>query len=167
AEGLEDRIGDRHSAEWDVTGVHALGEGDKIRCHVPVVDGEPASGASEPGHHLVGDEDDPVAGRQLAHAYEVSGRRGVDPGGARNGLEDEGGDVVRALKGDHVLEVGQRPLRLLRLRGRGEVRTVLVGGHEVDDALGRIVVGEATGVAGDIDGQLGAAVVAAVGREHL
>src|SRR5699024_6163557 len=49
----------------------------------------------------------------------------------------------------------------------GEVRTVLVGGHEVDDALGRIVVGEATGVAGDIDGQLGAAVVAAVGREHL
>ena len=167
AEGLEDRVRDRDSAERDVSGVHAFGEGDEVRGDVPVVEGEPATGAAESGHHLVGDEDDPVLRRQLAHAGEVAGRWGVDPRGARHGLEDEGRDIAGPLEGDHVLEVSERPLRLLGLGRRVEVRPVGVGRHEVDDALSGVVVGEPARVAGDVDGQLRAAVVAAVGREHL
>ena len=167
AERLEDRVRDGNPTERNVPGVHTFGEGDEVRGDVPVVEGEPATGATEAGHHLVGDEDDPVLRRQLAHAGEVAGRRGVDPCGARHGLEDECGDIAGPFEGDHVFEVGQRPLRLLGLGRRVEVRPIRVGGHEVNDALSGVVVGEPARITGDVDGQLRAAVVAAVGREHL
>ena len=75
--------------------------------------------------------------------------------------------VSRALHLDGVLEVLEGALALLGL-GRGvELRAVEEGPEEVDDAGGAGVGREAPGVTGEVDAQVGAAVVRAVAAEHL
>ena len=72
-EGRGDRLAHRDPAERDVAGVDALGEGQQVG-HDPVeLAGEPAAGAAEAGHHLVGDQQDAVPVAQLAHPGEVAG----------------------------------------------------------------------------------------------
>lgn len=78
-EGVEDAALDDHALERHVPAVDALGEADQVRGDVPVVDGEPLAAAAEAGHHLVGDEHDPVVVAQLVDAGEVPGRRDQDP----------------------------------------------------------------------------------------
>ena len=65
-ERVGDAAADDDAAEWDVTGVDALGEADQIRGDAPVVDGEPLAAAPEARHDLIGDHHDAVAIAQLA-----------------------------------------------------------------------------------------------------
>ena len=57
-EVVGDRAGDHHAAEWDVAGVDALREHDEVGLCVPVLPREPLPGATESGHHLIGDPHD-------------------------------------------------------------------------------------------------------------
>ena len=84
------------------------------------------------------------------------------------GLEHDRGDRCRALEPDHVVEVLQRPLAHSCSSVLGvERRAVEVRPEEVHDTAVAVVVGPAPRVAGQVDRRVGAAVVAAVAREHL
>lgn len=165
-EAVGHRVAHNHAAGGHVTGVAALGEGDDVRRVVVVVECEPEAGAAEAGHDLVGDHQDAVLLGDLAHALEVVLGRNDDACGARHGFEQHGGDGVRALELDHVLEVSQRTLALLFLGGCGELGAIQVRGEEVHVAA-RVVVGLTAPVTGGADGRTGVAVVAAVGRQNL
>ena len=162
-----DGVVDRHPAQGHVARRHALGEGDQVGHDVEIVDGEPFSGASEAGHHLVGDEHDAVAITDLPHPGHVPGRGDHDARGSRHRLQDDRGDRRRALVGDEALEVVQRPLRFLLLGFGVERRAVQERSVEVDDAGAAVVVRVAAGVAGEVDGGVCAAVIRAVARKHL
>ena len=97
-EGLGDPLADDHAAEWDVTGVDALGEGDEVGGDIPAVDGEPLAAAPEPGHHLIGDHHDAVLVAQRPHAGEVAVRGHEDPVGPDDRLQHDGGDRVARLR---------------------------------------------------------------------
>ncbi len=166
-EGLRDRPGDRHPAEWHIPGVHALGEGHQVRYDAEQVRREPLTGPPEPGHDLVQDEDDPVLVAYLTHPGQIARRRHHDPRRARDRLQDDRGDRRRPLEGDRRLQVLQRPGALLLLGLGVEAGAVEVGRPEVHDPGGGAVGGPAARVAGEVHGLLGAAVVRAVRREHL
>jgi hypothetical protein len=55
-----DPLRNEHAAEPHVARRHALGEGDRVRQHVPVLAGESGVGPADSGHALVEDQDDPV-----------------------------------------------------------------------------------------------------------
>ena len=132
-----------------------------------VLDREPAAGAAEARHHLVGDEHDAVPVADLPDAGEVARRRHHDPGGAGDGLEHDRGDGRRPLEGDDLLEVLERALALLGLGGGVERAAVEERAEEVDGPGRAVVARPAARVAGHVDREVGAAVVAAVGRQHL
>ena len=150
ADELLDRGADGHRAERHVARVDALGHRDDVRDDVPVVDREPLAGAAEAGHHLVGDQQDPVPVADLADRLQVAVGRDDDPVRADDGLEDHGGDGVRALVHEDLLEV--RRARAHRARvgvaGRAAVGERVEHAHDAGDAgLG----GPAARVAGQRD----------------
>ena len=63
------------------------------------------AGAAEAGHHLVADQQDAVAVADLADRLQVAVGRDDDPVRAGDRLEDDGGDGVRALVHEDLLEV--------------------------------------------------------------
>ena len=151
-----------HRAQLHVGGGDALGHGDEVGHHAPVLDREPAAGAAEAAHHLVADEQDAVAVADLAHALHVAVGRDQDAVGADHRLHDEGGDVGAALVADHVLDLGQG--RRHRLGVLAPVLVEVGRAHHAGDArLGR----PAPRVAGERDGPRGAAVVGAVAHQDL
>src|SRR6266545_5597338 len=89
ADGVVDLAGGHGQAERPVAGGGALGERKDVGPHAPVVAGEPAPGAAEAGHDLVGDQQHAVA------AADVGDRRPVvvgRDGGAEGGAGDRLGD---------------------------------------------------------------------------
>ena len=62
-----------------IAAADSLGADDQIGNHTPVIEPPPLARASEPGHHLVGDEEDAVAVADLADALEVAGVAGTAP----------------------------------------------------------------------------------------
>jgi hypothetical protein len=66
---------------------------------------EPAARAAEAGHDLVADEEDPVTVAHLADRLQVAVGRHDDPVRPDDRLEDHGGDVMRALVLEDLLEV--------------------------------------------------------------
>jgi hypothetical protein len=116
-----------------------------------VLDGEVAAGAAEPGHHLVGDEEDTVAVADLPDAGQVARGSGDGPErGADDRLGDEGGDVLGA---------DLRMCGRARRRSGGYIRAGPVGPAAVGMA-GRDVLGGGQG------GRVGSAApsVASVGQ---
>ena len=109
----------------------------------------------------------PYLSADLAHALQVAGRRHEHAVGAHDGLDDDRRDGVRALEGDDLLEVRERALGLLLGAVGVERRTVRVRAEEVRDAAVARLVRPAARVARERDRRGGAAVVAAVHREHL
>src|SRR5699024_4931206 len=69
-----DALRDDDPAQRHIARGGALGEGDEIRCDVPVINSEPFAAAAEPCHHLVGNEDDAVFVAQSAHAGQITRR---------------------------------------------------------------------------------------------
>ncbi len=89
------------------------------------------------------------------------------PGGPGNGFQDQRRDGGGAFEADQLLEVLQGALAFLLFGGGVERRAVEVGREEVDRAGAAGVAGPAAGVAGEVDRELGAAVVRTVGGEDL
>ena len=80
---VDDLAARDHRAERDVARVDPLRDGDDVRDDVPVLAREPPPGAAEAGHHLVEDQQDPVAVADLADRLEVAVGRRDDPVRAR------------------------------------------------------------------------------------
>ena len=72
---VDDLAAGDHRAERHVAGVDPLRDAEDVGDDVPVLAGEPLAGAAEARHHLVEDQQDPVAVADLAHALEVAVRR--------------------------------------------------------------------------------------------
>ncbi len=161
-----DLVTDQDPAQGHVSGVASLGEDDQVGVDPPTVDGQPLAGAAETGHDLVGDVDDAVLVAQRAYPLEVAGRWYEDACSPHHGLDQYGGDRGGALELDHLFQVSQRALALLRLVLGPERRPVQVGAEEVDVTVGELVR-PAPRVTGRIDGRAGVAVVTTVETEHL
>jgi hypothetical protein len=106
--GVENRLdpgGDTDAAEGDVAAGDPLGELDDVRLPPPVLQPEPAPGASEAGDHVVADEEHVVAVADLPDPAEVALRRDDHPSApSLHRLGDEGGHGLRALSEDGLLE---------------------------------------------------------------
>ena len=111
--GLErvgDLVVDQRRAEREIARGDRLGDRHHVRLHAPQPRARPGAGAAEAGHHLVRDQQDAVTVADLAHQrHEVVGRHD-HPAGAEHRLHDEGGDRIRALEGDLVLDGGRAEL---------------------------------------------------------
>ena len=97
----DERIGNvlrgGHKAERPVAARRPLRRDEQVGGHVPVVHAEPGAGATESGHHLVGDEEHLVASAPGAYRRPVVIR--WNRGGERcahNWLGDERGDAPRS-----------------------------------------------------------------------
>ena len=125
--GVGDVGGDHDAAERDVAGVDALREGDEVGLGVPVLPGEPLTGTTETGHHLIGDPHDAELVAHGAQALEVARRRDEDAVGADDRFEEDRRDLVGALDEDRVAQMLQCPLSFLFGRVGVERRAVRVG----------------------------------------
>src|SRR2546427_800041 len=65
-------------------------------------------GAPEASHDFVGDHEDAVFVAEFADAFEVAVRRNENAVGADDGLEDEGGNGVRAFELHSFFDHGER-----------------------------------------------------------
>ena len=84
-ERLADAVADRDRAQRRVAAADALAHREDVGHHAPVVDREVLAGASEPGDHLVHDEQHAVAVADLADERPVVVRR---RDGAAHGRDD-------------------------------------------------------------------------------
>src|SRR4051812_10592727 len=95
-----------------VASADSLCADDQIGNDAPVIQSPSPAGAPEPGHHLVGDEEDAVAVTDLTDALEIPQCGGNSAeGSANHKLGDESSGIVGA----------QLTERVLQLVGAGEV----------------------------------------------
>src|SRR5215203_580856 len=95
-----------HGPEWCVAAADPLSTDNQIRDYVPVIESPAAAGAPEPGHHLVGDKEDPVAVTDLADALKIprcGGNRAERSSNDR--LGDERSNVLSTHLADGVFEL--------------------------------------------------------------
>ena len=144
-EDVRDRAAHHDRAERQVGRRQALRHRQQVGHDVPVVDREPAAGAPEAAHDLVGDQEDAVAVADLADALEVAVGRDEDPVRADDRLEDEGRDRVRALEHDDLLEVCEGCADRVAVRAAPAVRV-----RGADDAGHARLRGPAARVAGRV-----------------
>ena len=163
---IDDLAAGDHRAERDVAGVDPLRDAEDVGDDVPVLAGEPLAGAAEARHHLVEDQQDPVAVADLAHALEVAVGRQDDPVRARDGLEDDRGDRVGALVLEDLLEVRRARADGARI-GMAGGAAVGVRVERAHDARHPRLDGPAARIAGQRDGAVRGAVVRAVARDDL
>ena len=118
-ERLEDLVSDDCRAERHVSAGDALGEGDDVRAHAPVLMREHATGAAKAGDHLVENQQHAVAIADLAYAREIVVGRDQDAAARDDRLHDEGPDALDAFAEDRPLErgcaVGMVPVGVRRL----------------------------------------------------
>ena len=121
-----------HEAERPVAGGRALRRDEDVGAHAPVVEPEPAAGPAEAGHHLVGDEQDPVGPADLGDGRPVAlGRLNGREGRPDDRFGDEGGDRVRLRRADQAVELRGELLGGPQRVRAGEAGTVRVRGRDV------------------------------------
>ncbi len=166
AHPVRDVPAEDHRAERDVSRVDPLRDGDDVRDDVPVLAGEPAAGAAEARHHLVEDEQDPVAVAHVADRLEVAVRGRNDAVRPRHRLHEHRGDGLRPLVLEDLLEV-----RRARADGTG-VRmprgaAIGVRVEHADDARHPGLVRPPARIAGERDPAERGAVVRPIARDDL
>ncbi len=112
-----------------------------------MLDGEPRPRAAEARHHLVGDEEDPVAVAERPDPFEVAVGRYEDSVRSGDRLEDERRDGRGALELDRFLEGGKNHVGRVGRPGRAVVEV-----EHVDDARDAGLVRPAAGVTRERDG---------------
>ena len=133
ANRLEHVAARRGESERPVTTRRAFARDEDVGPHPPVIETEPTACAPEPGHHLVGDQQDAVPAAHLGHRRPVvvrGNRRGQ--GGTGHGLRDERGNVGRP-------DLPDRPVERLRVRRTAGER---VRGHRAAVLVRRVDVRE-------------------------
>ncbi len=104
-EPVGELLRDDHRAQRYGAGRDALGHGHDVGDDVPVLAGEPAACAPEADHDLVEDQQDAVAVADLADRPQVAVGRHEDAVRPRHRLHEDGGDGVRPLVLQDLLEV--------------------------------------------------------------
>ena len=105
-----DRVGREHARKRQVAPGDALRQAQDVRGDACLLAGEHRPRPPEPGHDLVGDEEDVVAVAQLARAPQEERVVHAHAAGAlHHRLEDDGRDAVLPL----LQELGERPRGLL------------------------------------------------------
>ncbi len=89
--------------EREVSGGDSLGKGDDVGLEIEATRGEPVTTPSEPGDHLIGDEERAGSPHQVAHLWEIALRRWSDPAGADHRLAEDSRDPFRADVVDRLL----------------------------------------------------------------
>jgi hypothetical protein len=168
ADGVVDRPRGHGQPERPVAGGGPLGQDQDVGPDRPVVAGEPAAGAAESGHDLVGDDQHPVAAADLGDRRPVVvGRDGRPQAGPGDRLGHERGHRARRRGEDLLLEgLGVAGPAAGRV-GVAERAAVLVRGQGV---AGQAEPGQVRSAqrpaAADVKGPSGVAVVAAVAADH-
>ena len=128
-EVVGDLVAHDRAAQGHVAGGHALRERHDVRDDPFVVGSEPLPGPAESGHDLVEHEEDPVLVAERAQAPQVTIGRDEDAGRSGDRLDDDRGDVLRALVPDHLFDMSERLLHVV-----AEDRAVRIRIEEVHDA---------------------------------
>ena len=102
-----------HGGHRHVAAAQRLSHEHEVRLEPPVLEGEPAAGASQPGLNLVDDEQRAVAPAQLLRGPEVTGGRQRDHA-TLDRLDDEGGHVLRPQLLLEPVEIAERNPRATR-----------------------------------------------------
>ena len=135
ADGFHYGVGAADGAEGHVAARDPLGHGDEIGLDVEVLEAEPFARPAEAADHLVDDEEDAVAGADLADDAPVLLGGGVGSEGLLDGLADHGRDLFGVLELDDPLDVAGAG----EVAGRvGEVeRAAVAVGRLDEDRSGR------------------------------
>ena len=111
---------------------NALGHGDEIGLDVEVLEAEPFARPAEAADHLVEDEEDAVAGADVADDGPVLLGGRVGPEGLLDGLADHGRDLFGVLELDDPLDVAGAE----EVAGRvGEVEGAAVAVGRLDETV--------------------------------
>ena len=74
---------------------HALGAGDDVRFHFPVLDPPPLPAGATPGRlHFVGDEQAPIVAHDVGYNLEIAGGRHDESPQTLNRLRQQAGDLA-------------------------------------------------------------------------
>ena len=142
-EYIRDLFIEQRRAHWEIARCDALGSTHHIRLHAEVTRARPAASTPKTCDHLVRDHQDAMAIAHVAHEAHETGVRNDNAARTLDRLHDEGGDCVRALELDLVLEGGSDVLCQLR-RVRLIVRIAIgVGAGQVETTCKKRLVSSA------------------------
>ncbi len=166
-EDVGDLLAHGHCPQRGIGRSKAFGHRHQIRHDLPMIHGKPATGAAKAAHHLIGDEQNPVAIAQGPHALQVACRGDNDAIGASDRFEQYGGDRLRTFVLDDLLQVVNIVLGEIRL---GDFRIRAVKGGAVAVGIQEMhhtghqdrFPGQAARIAGERHGTGGCAVIGAV-----
>ena len=157
----------RRRAEREVAGGDRLRRRHDVALDAPVFQREPAPGAAEAGDDLVADQQHVVLVADRAHPGEVVVRRHLHAVALHHRLGDEGGDRLRPLVDDVLLqEIDAEVAHLRRVHAEG--RAVEVGRGDAAEA-GHAGLGDGAGaeIIGAADHPHGGAVIGVPARDDL
>ena len=159
---------DEAARERDVRGRQALRDRDQVRLDPEELAPEPAAEASEAGDHLVGDQQDVVATEHLLDRREVTRGRDEHTAGCLQRLGDKGGDGLRALPEDQLLEVvREEPHEVVVRHPLGRLPEPVRRPHVPDHRERKVEPLVKVGQAGQSGGEHRDAVVPAGPRDEL
>ncbi|MNE09998.1 hypothetical protein D3C80_1026930 [compost metagenome] len=151
-DGLVHGVVDQHRGDRLVGRGQLLGQHHDVRLDTEGLAAEHLAGAPEAADHFVGDHQDVVLAAHLLDLGPISARRHDDAAGAHQRLADEGGDGLRALGEDGLLQLGGQAVGELLLALARQRVAVVVRAADVQEARQRqaeaAVVGRQAGEAG-------------------
>lgn len=134
-DGGGDASGDDDGTERSVAAGEAFASENDVGLDAPMIDGKIFAGATDAGHHFVGDEENVVLAANVGDAGQVFGRRrGSTESGSRNWLDKKRGDFFRADGGDLLCEIvgaGDPAFRIMRI----ERTAIAVAGNDMAPIL--------------------------------
>src|SRR6266511_4683419 len=119
-------------ADRRITPTEALRDGEQIGADPLLLAGMQRAGAAHAAHHLIENEQDPMAAADVAYAPEISRHRGHRTHcGADNRLGDEGDDVLAAELLDLAVEFLRQAFAVGLRRLVGAMLAIFVNGRHV------------------------------------
>lgn len=105
-EGFDDIGSNEHRAERSVAAGNSLPGEDDVGLDAPMLGGEWFAGATDAGHHLVGDEKNAALAANFGNSRGVAfGRGGRAERGADDGLENKGGGRIRVIFREESVQI--------------------------------------------------------------
>ncbi len=122
-DGVENLLLHHEGADWRIAAAQPLRERHQIGAHPLLLAGMQRARAAHAAHHFVENEQHAVAVADVAHALKITRHRGDRAqGGADDGLDDKGDDVLAAELLDLAFELLRQPLAVgLRALARAAV----------------------------------------------
>ena len=139
AQHLVDFVGHQDRADGQVGRRQRLGDRHQVRLDVVGLAGEPVARAHEARNHLIGDHQNVMLLENGLYLLEIGSGRRYQPAGAHHRLGNEGGDRVRTLADDQVVELLGQPAREILLALAVLSLAPVVRGRDVEEPFERHV----------------------------